>query len=268
MDVKSVRLTITATAVLSSCLILLGALLYGGCGGAGTGEEQVSEVVSTVTAFLDACGNLENEAVRSFLSQDYLESNQVPDPITREDLIASLGYLDSYRLAPDTDVSAEGGRAVVAVTMVIRGKGENGETIVLCREGGEWKVDGFTAMDWTSLPATPESERVLVEEALRDFIIACIDQRTDYIFEHLSDSCRKKYRLEKPWTTAEFSGIFGTARSYEFDPGGIAMGEGSAEVDVTIEFGSRGNLESETAQVRLVKESKGWTIDAFPFFIY
>ncbi len=257
-----------ALAVSLLCITLLAAFLCGGCGGGQTQTENVSAVVDTATSFLDACGNLETGEVRSFLSPQYLESNQVPDPMTREELVAALGNINSYRLVPDADISVEGDRAVVAITMDIQGKGEGGETIVLHRQNGEWLVDGFTAMDWTSKPLTPGSEQVKVEEALRDFVTACIDLDTNYIFKNLSDAYLKKYRLEKPWTSAEFSGIFGAARSYNFNAEKIVIDDNTAEVDVTIEFGSRGNLESETAQVRLVKEGSKWLVDAFPFFIY
>jgi hypothetical protein len=202
------------------------------------------------------------------MSPDYLESNQVPDPITRQDLVAALGNVNSYRLVPESGVRLEGDRAVVSVTMDIQGKGEREETLVLLRLDGAWMVGGFTAMDWSSKPLLPADEQVEVEKALRDFLTACIDQKTDYIFKHLSQDYLDKHRLTKPWTASEFSSIFGTARSYDFDVEQIAIDDGKAAVDVTIEFGTRGNLESETSQVRLVKKSGQWLIDAFPFFIY
>jgi len=255
-------------AVSLLCFLLAAVLLRCSCGGGGANGVKNSQVLEAAAAFLDACGNLEGEAVRSFLSQEYLQSNQVPESITAEDIIAALGQLNSYRLAPDTDIKVEGDRAVVTVNLSIKGREEKEETLVLRRYGGEWKVDGFTAMNWASRPVDDKKERVGVEEALRDFLIACIDKDTAYIYAHLSEGYRKKYRLEKPWTAAEFSGIFGTARSYDFDPDQISLQDGEAWVDVTIEFGSRGNLESETAEVLLIKRGNDWLIDAFPFFIY
>jgi hypothetical protein len=268
MGGKKVRCPLAAAVISPACLLLLAAFLFAGCGGGPTPQEKTSEVVETATAFLNACGDRQVEEVRSYLSQDYLESNQVPDPITGDDLVAALGYVNSYRMVPEEDISVEGDRAVVSVTLDIQGKGEREETLILRRQDGGWKVDGFTAVDWTSEPVPQGDERVRVEQALRDFVTACIDQRTDYIFEHLGKAYREKYRLEKPWTSAEFSGIFGTARSYDFNPAEIDLKDGAAEVDLTIEFGTRGNLESETARARLVRDGRDWLVDIFPFFIY
>lgn len=258
----------TAVAVCVVLLVVLAAITAYGCGGEPPQEDQLTRVTEAATAFLDACGNLQVEGMRSYFTQDYLQANQVPDPITQDDLTAALGYLNSYRLVPDRDIAVEGERAVVSVTMDISGKGEMEETMVLVEEDGQWKVENFTAMDWSTRPAAQEGERVEVEEALNEFLIACIDHDTAYIFEHLSEEYKDKHRLDEPWTTAEFSGIFGTARSYDFDPEDMEVENGAAEVDVTIEFGTRGNLESETSRVRLVQEGGGWVVDAFPFFIY
>lgn len=267
MGDRAINPVAATAAILLICFILLGALLSG-CGGSPSQEEKISEVIDTAAAFLDACGNLEAEAVRSYFSQDYLESNQIPESITPDDIIAAMGQMNSYRLSPDRDINVEGDRAVVSVVMDIKGKGEREETIILRLEDGEWRVDGFTAMDWTTRRADGREKRADIEEALRDFLIACIDQDTDYIYEHLSEDYLDKYRLEEPWTPAEFSGIFGTARSFNFDPNQIAIEDGTAEVDVTVEFGSRGNLESETSKVRLINDGSEWLIDTFPFFIY
>ncbi len=239
-----------------------------GCGGGET-ETGLSEKVSQAAiSFLDALGNQDLESLRGMFSTQYLEANQVPDPISADELAAAMGYLLSYRFSPDQDMVLEGERAVIRVEMEIAGKGPREETLVLSRQDGEWLVSSFTALDWTKKPEKKEDERTEVEQALRDFLISCIDGRTDYIFEHLSRQYKDKHRLEKPWTAAEFSGIFGTARSYDFEPGEIDLEESAAEVDVTIEFGSRGNLETETSRVRLVKEGRDWLVDSFPFFIY
>ncbi len=71
-----------------------------------------------------------------------------------------------------------------------------------------------------------------------------------------------------PWNSAEFSGIFGTARSFDFDAEEIEIVDDRVDTDVTVEFGTRGNLQSETTRVGLVLEGGDWLIDTFPFFIY
>ena len=256
-----------ATAACLALLLVPASLCAASCGGSVSPHEKAGEVIDAATAFLDALGGQQVAELRTLMSQDYLDSNRVPDPITADQLAAVLGFLNSYRLLPEKDVAIEGERAVVTVTVDIAGKEEREETLVLKLEEGGWKVDAFTAMDWSRKPAGQDEERVQVEQALRDFLIACIDQDTQYIFEHLSQGYREKHRLKKPWTSAEFSGVFGTARSYDFDPNEIEMEDGSAEVDVTVEFGSRGNLESETARVRLVREENAWLTDIFPFFL-
>ncbi len=252
--------------------MVMAGLFLQGCGGDGRARDEVlAQVTDTARAFLDALGDQRVEGLREMMSGDYLEDNQVPDPITREDILAALGYLVSYRFSPDRDVSLSGDRATVTVTMEIATRGEREETMALKLEGGIWKVDAFTALDWSRRPRVEERKeeaRVQVEQALRDFLVACLDGRTDYVFQHLSRGYKERHRLEKPWTAAEFSGVFGTARSYDFDPREIELDGERAQVDVTIEFGTRGNLESETSRVRLVKEDGGWRVDAFPFFIY
>ncbi len=247
---------------------LLAVVSFSGCGDGTPPENAPDTAIEAATTFLNALGDQDTETVRGLMSQEYLDANDIPDPITREGLVTAMGYLNSYRFAPDEDVTVTGERAAITVDLDITGKGEMEETLILSWEDGEWKVADFTAMDWSQQPVVEDEENVQVELALRNFLIACIDGRTDYIFEHLSQGYKDKHRLEKPWTSAEFSGIFGTARSFDFDPKEIEMGDGDAEVDVTVEFGSRGNLESETARVGLVKEGNDWLIDVFPFFIY
>jgi len=257
--------------VVMSAAVLLPVLALAcaaGCGGGESAEDRAEAVSQTAMSFLDALGNQDLEGIRSMFSRDYLESNQVPDPLDRDQLTAALGYLVSYRFSPRDDLALEDDRAVVRVEVEVTGRGSREETLVLVREDEAWKVSSFTALDWSNKPRDKGDEKTEVEQALRDFLVACIDGRTDYLFEHLSRDYREKHRLEKAWTAAEFSGVFGTARSYDFDPDGIKLDGGSAEVDVTIEFGSRGNLESETSRVRLVKEASEWRVDAFPFFIY
>ena len=239
-----------------------------GCGGGTPPVGEPDSAVEAATAFLNALGDQDTETLRVLMSQEYLDANDIPDPITREGLVAAMGYLNSYRFTPDEDVTITGERAAVIVDLDITGKGEMEETLILSWEDGEWKVADFTALDWSQQAVAQDEENVEVELALRNFLIACIDGRTDYIFENLSQGYKDRHRLEKPWTSAEFSGVFGTARSFDFDPNEIDMMDEDAEVDVTVEFGSRGNLESETARVGLVKEGNTWLIDVFPFFIY
>jgi hypothetical protein len=246
-------------------VLMIGPLAVAGCGSSAT-QDPSQAVVDSASGFLDACGNREFDNIRSSFTQGYIETNQVPDPIGEKDLLAAMGDLSSYRLDPN-DVSLQGDMAIVTVTVEIVGKGKKSETIILRPEAGAWKVDSFTAMDWTSKPASTASGDVEVEQALRDFVIACIDGKTDYIFDNLSAEYKKNYHLGQPWTSAQFSGIFGTARSYNFNPADIVVEAGVASVDVTIEFGTRGNLQSETSRVELVKEGK-WVINDFPFFIY
>ncbi|OFW55387.1 MAG: hypothetical protein A2Y75_09705 [Candidatus Solincola sediminis] len=243
-------------------------ILLAGCGGDASDQPGSQAIIESARGFLDACGESELDEVRSFFTQDYLEANGVPDPINKEDLLAAMGTLASYQFDPVTDVSVQGSRAIVTVSLDIADKGEKTETMILKPENGTWKIESFTAMDWSSKPpVTQPSGDVEAEEAIRDFVIACIDGETGYIFTHLSSDYKKKHHLEKAWTTAEFSGIFGTARSYNFNPQEIDLSGNRAGVDVSIEFGTRGNLESETARVEVVREGK-WLIDIFPFFIY
>lgn len=249
-------------------LLPLASLLPAGCGQGDDLATRTSQVTEAATAFLDSLGGLRVEGLREMFSAQYLADNEVPDPLTAAQLIAALGYLNSYRFLPDQDVAVEGDRAVITVALTIQGRGEREETLAMVLEEGAWKVDGFTALDWPSRPPVEKGERAEVEVALRNFLIACVDGDTAYIFDHLSKAYKEKHRLEGPWTAAEFSGVFGKARSYDFKPEAIMMEEKAATVDVTIEFGTRGNLESETSRVRLVKDGKDWYIDAFPFFIY
>jgi len=243
--------------------------LLTGCGGDSTAQDEADAATETTIAFLNALGDQDVEVLRALMSQGYLAENGVPDPITNEQLVAALGYVSSYRFIPEEDMAVEEGRAVVTVDLEVVGKDIREETLVLTLEDGEWKVDAFTAMDWSQEPVVEDATgKVQVEQAMRDFLIACIDGDTTYIFENLSPDYKEKHRLEEPWTSAEFSGVFGTARSFDFAPEEIEIEDGIAEIDVTVEFGSRGNLESETSRVTLVQEGRDWLVDNFPFFIY
>jgi hypothetical protein len=250
----------------SACL-MAAALLITGCGSSPAIQPNRQAVVDAASGFLNAVGDLDLGSARSFFSQDYLEANQVPDPLTQDDLFAVMGSLSSYKLDPASDVSLQGNKAIVTVALDIANKGEKTETLIMIPEAGAWKVASFTAMDWNIKPQVQATGDVEVEKALRDFVVACIDAQTGYVFANLSSEYKKQHHLQQAWTTAEFSGIFGTARSYNFNPQEIAVEGDRAGVDVTIEFGSRGNLQTETSRVELVKEGR-WRIDVFSFFIY
>jgi hypothetical protein len=265
---KSRSFRAVAVAALVSALFLAPLISVTGCGNSQEPGQSTAAATETGTAFLNALGDQRVDELRSFFSQEYIDSNGVPDPITRDQLITALGYLNSYRFLADEDVTIDGDRAIIIVDMDITGKGEKEETLILNMEDGEWKVNAFTALDWSKQPPQPVSESAEIEQALSDFLIACIDGRTDYIYENLSTAYKDKYHLEKPWTSAEFSGIFGTARSFDFEPSEIEIDDDVAKVDTTVEFGTRGNLDSETSQVVLVKYGNDWLIDVFPFFIY
>ena len=265
MRVNHHRLRLAAACAALVFTLMLSSLL--GCGD-GTPANDNAAVTGAATAFLNALGDRDVEGLRSFVSQEYLDSGGVPDPISGEQLAAALGYMNSYRFIPEEDVTIEEERAVVTVDIELTGKGEREETMVLSLEDGEWKVAAFTAIDWSRQPVVEDTERVEAEQALRDFLVACIDGDTEYIFDHLSPAYKENHRLEKPWTSAEFSGVFGTARSFDFNPEELDIEGDAVDIDVTVEFGSRGNLESETARIGMVREGAGWLVDTFPFFIY
>jgi hypothetical protein len=238
------------------------------CGGL---EEQALRqgAAETIRRFLDACGERRPEEVRDLFSRSYLEDNLVPDPLGEDELEAALGKLEHYRFDP-AELRVEGSRAVAPVYLGLQGEeGEREEFVSLEWDRSRWLVTSFTAMDWRRKPPSPEKAIALAEaqSALRAFLADCLDHRTDKVFTALSSSFRERYRLGRPWTREEFSGILGTARSYRFDPERMAYVDGTVEVDVTIEFGSPGNLEEQTSRVRLVQEQGTWKVDSFPFFL-
>lgn len=225
--------------------------------------------VAAVSAFLDACGEGRVEEIRGFFSESYLEQNQVPEPLHKEDLIAALGKLSSYSFKPE-DLRFEGERAVAPVRLLVGGEEDEREEFVSLEwDGSRWLVTSFTAMDWRRKPVDAQKAIALAEarSALCGFLADCIDHRTERVFAALSRSFREKHRLERPWTRQEFSGVFGIARSYRFDPDRMIYEGEAVEVDVTIEFGSPGNLEEQTSRVRLVTENGTWKVDVFPFFL-
>ncbi len=264
-----------ALSVLLCCCLLAAALA--GCGGKSSYEEKREQVEAAAAQFLDACGNQDAAAIPALLSPGYREANGLGDTLSAAALQQATESFVAYSFDPVNDIVVEDGRALVTVFIDYGTFGSREETLVLVREGDAWLVDSFTAMDWDQPPPPPAEESVVetdvpeedVEKALRDFLEACLDGDTDYIFKHLSDAYKEEYRLTKAWTASEFAGIFGTARGYDFEPEEIEMiGGDRAQVDVTIDFGSRGNLESETSLVSLVLDSRTWKVDVFPFFIY
>lgn len=261
-----------ATAFLL-CTFLLAGLT--GCGGEKSSyEEKRGQVEAAATQFLDAGGNLDSTTVLSMLSPGYREANALGDTLSQQDLRQAMGSIVAYSFDAVDDIVVEDGRGLVTVYIDYGTFGSREETLVLVREGDVWMVDGFTAMDWKKAPPVSDdgdedSPDSAAEKALRGFVEACIDGDTDYVFNNLSEAYKTEHRLTGPWTVPEFAGIFGEARSYDFEPEEIEMiGGNRARVDVTIDFGSRGNLESETSLVSLVLETGKWKVDVFPFFIY
>ncbi len=161
-------------------------------------------------------------------------------------------------------------RGLVTVYVDYGTFGTKEETLVLVREDG-LQVDSFTAMHWNTSPPSTDTDQPneAVAKSLRSFVKACIKGNVDYVFKNLTTTYKEDYRLSKASTAAEFAGIFGEARSYQFDQAQIKMiDQDHAEVDLTIDFGSRGNLEKETARVSLAREGGIWKVSSFPFFIY
>jgi hypothetical protein len=269
----AICLRLAAAAALLLCACLLAGLA--GCGDSSY-EEKRAQVEGAAVEFLDACGNQDPETVLSLLSPAYKEANGLGDTLGRAALRQSTESFLAYNFDAVNDIVVEDGRALVTVFVDYGTFGSREETLVLVREGDAWLVDNFTAMDWTEPPPPVEEEVVEaespaddVDRALRNFVDACLDGDTDYIFKHLSDDYKAEYRLAKAWTAPEFAGIFGTARGYDFAKDEIELiGSDRAQVDVTIDFGSRGNLESETSLVSLVRDGRAWKVDVFPFFIY
>jgi hypothetical protein len=263
---------VRACAVCLCAVLLAGFATLAGCGGGNTPTlaERRAEVEQAATQFLDACGNQDAAAVLSCLSAGYLEANGLGESLSREDLQRALGTFISYRFDPSSDIVVDQERGLVTVYIDYGTFGTKEETLVLVREDG-LKVDNFTAMRWNTAapPADTDQPNEAVAKSLRSFVEACVKGNTEYLFKNLTTAYKEAYRLSKAWTAAEFAGIFGEARGYQFDQAQIRMNDQDhAEVDVTIDFGSRGNLEKETARVSLAREGGIWKVDGFPFFLY
>ncbi len=241
-----------------------------GCGGKRNDPEVVRRGLGeTAVRFLDACLDLDTEAVLGMLSSSYREENGVPETLTREDLLAVQGTFVGYSFEPEGDiVLQESGRHLVMAELDYAVLGKRLETLVLVDEGG-WRVDGFTAFDWRALQDKGDPPRAQAEKQLRLFLDACMRSDTDYIFRNLSDAYKREYRLTAPWSASDFSGIFGSARGYEIEPEGVRMvRDDQVEADVTIIFGSHGNLTKQTSRVIMLRQGGSWKVDAFPFFLY
>lgn len=255
-------------------VILLFVILFStltGCGEKTSAPEaRRNKVERTAATFLDACGNLDTAQVIAMLSARYREECGLNEVLTKEELSRALGNFSGYRFEPDKDIILEDCHALVTVTIDYGTYGQREETLVLVEENG-YKVENFTALRWESPPINQEDDDV-ADTALRElkaFLDACLRKDTKYIYEHLSTSYKEEHRLSRPWSAAEFAGIFGEARSYQIAEESVGVTGGlRAEVEVTIYFGSRGNLESETSRVELVVETATWRIGKFPFFIY
>ena len=261
------------TGVVMLCTLIAAAhlMVAGGCGErtGPTPEELRSSLAAATVRFLDACMEPDPETVLDMLTPAYREENSVPPTLTREELLAVEGTFVGYSFDPTSDILLqESGRHLVMAELDYALLGKRRETVVLVEEGG-WRVDGFTAFDWSALGSGEDSRRAQAEKQLRLFLDACLRSDTDYIFRNLTDAYKREYRLAAPWTAAEFSGIFGSARGYEIEPGGVRLArEDQAEADVTIVFGSHGNLEKQTSRVIMLRQGGTWKVDAFPFFVY
>lgn len=257
---------LTLIVVSLTCLPLVAAALAG-CGSSALTPGE------TAQRFVDACNNRDAASLLAMLATSYKEGQGVPDSLTSAQLEKALKPYTRLTMDASQSASLESDRAIIILSA---DTGENtassGQTLVLAKTEGAWKVDGCTALDWSSVAqgtGGSSADRAVVEMQLKYFLNACIDSNTSYIFNNLSSEFLADHALNKPWTAAEFSGIFGTARSYEFSPDAISFPNANeAQVNVTVEFGTRGNLQSESADVTLVREKGTWKVETFPFFIF
>lgn len=266
-----------STALATAVVVVLLVTGLAGCNEAKLPSEVElrARAEETAAAFLDACGNFDSAAVLSMMSQGFREAGGLGETLSPEELRQATGTFISYRFDPAEDIVIDQDRALVTADIDYGTFGAREENLVLVLEEGAYLVDSFTAMDWSGTSAVKPSEneddsRVEgARESLRSFVEACIKGDTAYVFKNLSDGYKERKSLEKAWTASEFAGIFGEARSYEFEADAMEMvDDDRAEVDVTVDFGSRGNLESETSRVILVWENNAWRVDVFPFFLY
>ena len=120
--------------------IALAAALVTGCGGAGSDEDQVRDVV---TSFVEAGKNRDAEEACSLLSSDQVKA--VERLGGGADCEQVLGGFFANADAAGTevkieDVRVEGDRATVDATVKAGSFGPKAESILVVREGGEWKL--------------------------------------------------------------------------------------------------------------------------------
>ncbi len=257
------------TPIVLIAAVTLGLVLVAGIAGCGNSTSPAE----TAQRFVDAVNNRDAAGLLALLSPAYKQDQGVPDSLTGTQIEKALKPNTRLVLDADQAASLEGERAVVILSADAGdGSASSGQTLVLTKTEGTWKVDGCTALTWPAVSQdvnVSNADRASVETQLKSFLNACIDSNTSYIFSNLSAGFLSDHNLTKAWNAAEFAGIFGTARSYNFSPGAITFSTADeAKVNVTIEFGTRGNLESESGDVILVREKGTWKVDSFPFFIF
>ena len=120
--------------------IALAAALVTGCGGAGSDEDQVRDVV---TSFVEAGKNRDAEEACSLLASDQVKA--VERLGGGADCEQVLGGFFANADAAGTevkieDVRVEGDRATVDATVKAGSFGPKAESILVVREGGEWKL--------------------------------------------------------------------------------------------------------------------------------
>ena len=120
--------------------IALAAALVTGCGGAGSDEDQVRDVV---TSFVEAGKDRDAEEACSLLASDQVK---VVERLGHgADCEQVLGGFFANADAAGTevkieDVRVEGDRATVDATVKAGSFGPKAESILVVREGGEWKL--------------------------------------------------------------------------------------------------------------------------------
>ncbi|MHB8781179.1 MAG: hypothetical protein ACYC55_07320 [Candidatus Geothermincolia bacterium] len=234
---------------------------------AGCGREDGETTEDVAARFLDACNSGDAATVLALLSPGYRADSGIPETLTGEQLGAALDGRTGFALTPDQQPQPYQGKFIA----IVSAQDGQAETLVLEPAESGWLVANFTAFDWTAIGSDlpDEAARGAAVTRLRDFLNACLDANTRYIFEALSAAFKDEHELEELWTASQFSGIFGAARSFEFDQALLTFdSETRGTIPVSIEFGSRGNLETESGDVVLVFENGLWRVDHFPFFIF
>ena len=120
--------------------IALAAALVTGCGGAGSDEDQVRDVV---TSFVEAGKDRDAEEACSLLASDQVKA--VERLGGGADCEQVLGGILAKAQVSGTDlkiedVRVEGDRATVDATVKASGASPRAESILLIKEDGEWKL--------------------------------------------------------------------------------------------------------------------------------